>query len=81
MKNLMKVRRGFSKLIAFKIIVAVRFFQQWIFSILLQNDVIKTSSTFSYNDILYGLPAVLTCVEMVLFSLGFWYGKLKSAKL
>lgn len=73
MKNLMKVRRGLSKLIAFKIIVFVRFFQQWVFSLLLQDNVIKTSDAFSYNDILYGIPAVLTCAEMVLFSLGFWY--------
>ena len=47
--------------------------QTWIFSLLLEKNVIKVSKTFSYNDILYGLPGVLTCVEMVLFAAGFWY--------
>jgi hypothetical protein len=72
MRSLMKVKRGLSKLLCFKLIVFLRFIQQWIFSLLLSNHAIKTSSSFSYNDILYGIPATLTCVEMVLFSLGFW---------
>lgn len=73
MKRLMKVRRGLSKLACFKIIVFIRFMQQWIFSLLLEYHVIKTSAAYSYNDILYGIPATATCAEMVLFSLGFWY--------
>ena len=72
-KNLMKVRRGLAKLLCFKGIVFIRFVQTWIFSLLLEYHTIKVSSTFSYNDILYGIPAVLTCVEMVLFSAAFWY--------
>lgn len=47
--------------------------RQWIFSILLDKNVLKPSSSFSYGDLLYGIPNVLTCVEMVLFSLSFWY--------
>lgn len=73
MKRLMKVRRGLAKLVAFKIIVFIRFVQQWIFSILLEHNIIKPSSRFGYNDLFYGIPAVLTCCEMVLFSAGFWY--------
>ena len=46
---------------------------QTIFSILIGHDVIKASSTFSYDDLLYGLPSLLTCCEMVILSLGFWY--------
>ena len=72
-KSLMKVRRGLSKLLCFKGIVFIRFVQTWIFSLLLEYHTIKVSSTFSYNDILYGIPALLTCVEMVLFSAAFWY--------
>ena len=26
-----------------------------------------------YNDVLWGVPGLATCAEMVLFSLGFWY--------
>lgn len=73
MKKLMKVRRGFAKLTCFKLIVFLRFTQQWAFSLLLEYKAIKPSSQFSYNDIFYGIPAVLTCVEMVLFAVGFWY--------
>ncbi|KAK3112050.1 hypothetical protein LTR53_012071 [Teratosphaeriaceae sp. CCFEE 6253] len=73
MKQRMKVRRGLAKLGAFKIIVAIRFMQAWIFSLLLQYEVIKPSATFSYNDVLWGVPGLATCAEMVLFSLAFWY--------
>lgn len=49
MKKRMKARRGLAKLVCFKIIVALRFFQAWIFSMLLQYKVIKPGKTFSYN--------------------------------
>lgn len=73
MKRLMKARRGLSKLAAFKIIVFIRFAQQWVFSTLLEYHLMKPSSKLSYNDILYGIPATASCVEMALFSFGFWY--------
>jgi hypothetical protein len=69
----MKVRRGMAKLLCFKGIVFIRFVQTWIFSILLEKHVFSLGKTFSYNDVLYGIPGVLTCVEMVLFSALFWY--------
>ena len=71
--RLMRMKRALGKIISFKIIVFIRFVQTWAFSLLLEYHVIKPSSTYSYNDILYGIPAVLTCAEMVIFSLGFWY--------
>ncbi|KAK5122278.1 hypothetical protein LTR85_004189 [Meristemomyces frigidus] len=73
MKGMMKVRRGLAKLVCFKLIVFLRFVQAWVFSILLQHHAIKPSKTLSYNDLLYGLPSLLTCVEMVLFAAAFWY--------
>ncbi|KAK3111772.1 hypothetical protein LTR53_012637 [Teratosphaeriaceae sp. CCFEE 6253] len=73
MKQRMKVRRGLAKLGTFKIVVAICFMQAWIFSLLLQYEVIKPSATFSYNDVLWGVPGLATCAEMVLFSLAFWY--------
>ncbi|KAK5108514.1 hypothetical protein LTR62_008254 [Meristemomyces frigidus] len=73
MKQRMKVRRGLAKLVCFKLIVFIRFTQAWVFSMLLEYNVIKTSESFSYNDILWGIPGLATCAEMVLFSLGFWY--------
>lgn len=73
MKKLMKARRGFSKLLCFKLIVGVRFLQTWIFNILISKEVIKTSSSFTYGDLLYGVPNTLMCCETILFSAAFWY--------
>lgn len=73
MKKLMKARRGFYKLLCFKLIVGVRFLQTWVISILISKQVIKTSSSFTYGDLVYGVPNTLMCVETVLFSAAFWY--------
>ncbi|KAF2773747.1 hypothetical protein EJ03DRAFT_264666, partial [Teratosphaeria nubilosa] len=73
MKSHMKLKRGLSKLFCFKAIVFIRFAQAWAFSLLLEEDIIKTSDGFSYNDIVWGIPGLCTCVEMVFFGLGFWY--------
>ncbi|KAK4545048.1 hypothetical protein LTR36_003599 [Oleoguttula mirabilis] len=73
MKLRFKVRRSLAKIISFKIIVFIRFAQAWAFSTLLSYDLISTSSSFKYNDILWGIPGLCTCVEMVLFACGFWY--------
>jgi hypothetical protein len=73
MKDRLKVKRALAKLACFKIIVFIRFAQAWVFSFLLTEDIIKTSTSYSYNDIIWGIPGVATCAEMVLFSLGFWY--------
>lgn len=73
MKQLFKVKRGIPKLVCFKATVFLRFAQAWAFSTLLSYGVIKTSSSLSYNDIIWGMPGLCTCAEMVLFSLGFWY--------
>ena len=46
---------------------------QWVFNILLDRNVIKPSKATSYGDLLYGIPNMLTCIEMVIFSSAFWY--------
>lgn len=73
MKGLLKGKRGLSKIVLFKAVVAIRFLQQWIFSILLNEHTIKVSQQFQYNDILWGIPSTLTCAEMVIFAAAFWY--------
>ncbi|KAM0720406.1 hypothetical protein Q7P37_004542 [Cladosporium fusiforme] len=73
MKSLMKARRGLAKIVCFKAIVGVRFLQSWIFNILIDKNVIHTSSTFTYGDLLYGIPNVLTCIESIFFAASFWY--------
>ncbi|EMC96024.1 hypothetical protein BAUCODRAFT_71826 [Baudoinia panamericana UAMH 10762] len=73
MKQLMKCRRALAKILCFKVIVFIRFTQAWVFSLLLQYKVVTTGDSFSYNDILWGIPGLATCAEMVLFATGFWY--------
>ncbi|KAK5687732.1 hypothetical protein LTS10_001872 [Elasticomyces elasticus] len=73
MKVRMKVRRGMAKLMCFKLIVFLNFAQSLTFSLLLQSEVIKPSAVLSYDDILYGIPGLAICGEMVFISLGFWY--------
>ncbi|KAF7186932.1 Transmembrane protein [Pseudocercospora fuligena] len=72
-KSLLRVRRAFTKFVCFKIIVFIRFTQAWAFSFALQYGIVTTGSRFSYNDILWGIPCLLTSIEMVLFSATFWY--------
>lgn len=69
----MKSKRALSKLVCFKIIVALNVIQSWVFKALLEHGVLKTSSTWSYADFEYGLPAVVICIESVLFALSFHY--------
>jgi hypothetical protein len=40
---------------------------------LISRDVLHHSKTFSYGDLLYGLPNTLFAVETAIFSAGFWY--------
>lgn len=92
-KDVLRVRRAFVKFVCFKIIVAIRFTQAWVFSLALsyggkydlvqkvdfetctecRYQVVDTSSSFTYNDIIWGIPSLLTCIEMVIFSVLFWY--------
>lgn len=48
-KPVMKVNRGLAKIVAFKIIVFIRFIQAWVFSGLLDEGYISPGTTFSYN--------------------------------
>jgi hypothetical protein len=56
-----------------KVIKADRQTNQWLFNILIDQDVLSPSSSFSYGDLVYGLPNALMCVETILFSAAFWY--------
>lgn len=72
-KAIMKPRRAMSKLLSFKVIIGLNVLQTWIFKILVQHNVLKPSSRLSYADLLYGVPAVLTSMESILFALSFHY--------
>ena len=57
-----------SKLLVIKGIVLLSTLQGLTFSILSSTGAVKPSSNLSYNDIVFGIPAILICGEMVLFS-------------
>ena len=61
------------KLIAIKGIVFLSTLQSIIFTILSSTGAAKPSSKLSYNDIYFGIPSILICAEMVLFSIFNFY--------
>lgn len=61
------------KLVAIKGIVLLSTIQTLIFSILSSTGAVKPSSTLSFDDFYFGIPSILICGEMVLFSLFNFY--------
>lgn len=57
------------KLVAIKGVVFLSTVQTLLFSILSSTGAVKPSSTLSFDDFYFGIPAILICGEMVLFSL------------
>ena len=64
----LRAHKPFLKLVGIKGIVFLSFVQNVIFTILRSADALKPTSTLSYNDITFGLPNLLLCIEMLLFS-------------
>ncbi|KAM3434357.1 hypothetical protein NHJ13734_006047 [Beauveria thailandica] len=62
-----------TKLIAIKLVVGLAFLQQILFWILQSTHVLKETDTLTYADLHYGIPSLLSCLEMVPISLiMFW---------
>lgn len=57
------------KLVAIKGVVFLSTLQSLIFSILSSSGAVKPSPTLSYDDFYFGIPSILICGEMLLFSL------------
>ena len=72
MKKRMRARRGLAKLVCFKVIVGIRFFQTWIVSLLLQYKVVKPNATFSYNGTSLFLP--LVTISLLIASIDISWG-------
>lgn len=64
--------RSAAKLWSFKGLVILQFIQQIIFG-LLNNHVFNPTATLTYNDLYYGIPNTITCIESMLFALAFWW--------
>lgn len=61
------------KLVAIKLVVGLAFLQQILFWILQSTHVLKETDTLTYADLHYGIPSLLSCLEMVPISLlVFW---------
>lgn len=61
------------KLVAIKGVVFLSTLQTMLFSILSSTGAVKPSSTLSFDDFYFGIPSILICGEMVLFSLFNFY--------
>ena len=61
------------KLFAIKGIVFLSTLQTFLFAILSSTGAVKPGATLSYNDFYFGIPSILICGEMVLFSLFNFY--------
>jgi len=71
LKRYMEGRRAVLKLITFKLFVAVQVLQRFIFSIV--STKVSGSSTITFRDISVGLPALLTSIECLIFTIGFYF--------
>lgn len=57
------------KLVAIKGVVFLSTLQGLVFSILSSTGAVEPGPTLSYDDVYFGIPSILICGEMVLFSL------------
>ncbi|KAF4541982.1 uncharacterized protein LTHEOB_8136 [Lasiodiplodia theobromae] len=69
----MTVHKPLLKLLSFKLIVFIIFVQNLVFNFISIPDGLSADDTVAPRDIKYGLPAFLVCVEMVFFSLFFFF--------
>ena len=69
----LKEHKVVRKLLAIKGIVGLSALQTLIFTILSSTGAVEPSSKFYYDDIYFGIPSILICGEMVLFSLFNFY--------
>lgn len=61
------------KLVAIKLVVGLGFIQSLLFWILQSVHVLKETDTLTYADLHYGIPSLLSCLEMVPISfIVFW---------
>ncbi|PYH90706.1 hypothetical protein BO71DRAFT_401974 [Aspergillus ellipticus CBS 707.79] len=65
MKSYMEGSRAMAKLLAFKLIVGLVFFEDILFTILRSANVLKANSVMTYTDITMGLPTMIICIQMV----------------
>ncbi|KIV91682.1 hypothetical protein PV10_06196 [Exophiala mesophila] len=69
-KEYMPDRKALPKLITFKLFVLVTTLQRFVFNIL--KSQVQGSSKVTYRDITVGIPALLTCIEAVLFTASYY---------
>ncbi|CAD6591395.1 MAG: hypothetical protein ASARMPRED_005372 [Alectoria sarmentosa] len=69
----LKEHRVKRKLFAIKGIVFLSTLQTFLFAILSSTGAVEPSATLSYNDFYFGIPSILICGEMVLFSMFNFY--------
>ncbi|KAG8980694.1 hypothetical protein FRB93_009067 [Tulasnella sp. JGI-2019a] len=67
-KEELKGRRPLAKFMCIKLIVFFTFYQSFVFNILADHGVIKATSFWTSTNIVDGLNALATCIEMMFFA-------------
>ncbi|KAK4058397.1 hypothetical protein OIO90_000555 [Microbotryomycetes sp. JL221] len=86
-KELLNGKRPLAKFLAIKLIVAIVFYQGFMFSVLADHGVLKETEYWTKENIANGLDCLCVCCEMVIFAIVFmfaftWkpYAELKSTE-
>lgn len=88
LRNDLKHHKPLAKLLAFKLLIGLTFLEtvspplnseedadqrQILFWILRSTHVLVPNATLTYSDVNMGIPAMVVCIEMIPFSIFFWY--------
>lgn len=60
-----------TKLLMFKLVIAITLIQNALFSAFSSAHTLKATKKISFRDLQTGTPALMTCCEMMIFSIGF----------
>ncbi|KAF2238186.1 hypothetical protein EV356DRAFT_508855 [Viridothelium virens] len=71
LRPIMRAHQVLAKLVTFKLIVFIQIIQTVIFPALSQAGVFTPAKTVAIDDWTVGIPAFLTCCEMLIFSVAF----------
>ncbi|KAK2765132.1 hypothetical protein FQN54_008831 [Arachnomyces sp. PD_36] len=69
----LKPFRALSKFVTFKLIISLNFIQTTVFSFLMSSTTIKPTNHLTFDNIYFGIPNLIFCIEMALMAPLFVY--------